>query len=735
MKTNLLLLDNKMKKEWAEQNNVDTNTTENDEKAGMEALMFQGMKNVMANPKLAERLGALNDDTLVAENAEDAENTNNNAETISFKQNAIQKFVLGTAATLALGGLSSCVENNSTTNQSIEYAEYKTDTSNLESLVSGIQNTLLQFYALGQLSQEKYDQSMEDTERWRAQISGDISAIKSVLGILADAIFVVNENTAAIYNQNNAFQKGIVDMMTQSLQNQSDAIALFNKTYAEVVSGNKANIEALAELIQLTQEGNAHLASMDEKMDNAGALLKTTTDALLRMEENGKSTAADIQVIKNNTTQIAQTQLEQTDIYINQLKKMDRHNQDAVMWLAQQNDCNVQKVLNRLDQLGIKVDYNTQATFWTKDRLAGALAMATKAINNQTNAINGFRGDFDEFAGYALGFYRDTDKKVGACFSVLANHAFNVDNAFNKLQGSVNFANMSNSHMAQNTDIIKQEGANIEGIAKLLSGYVKDIKGNVTTITDFSNRCGVTPDELRQAACYLGYSISEVQTWRPDKFISVFQNCFNKQNELIGANGKKLDKLSIISNSILIEAREYFQNSINAHGNIIQLNWYQKAAIIDSNIKLSQIIEQNKLREPQISALNSGISPLITLVGHLKTCGYDNMNCAQFKQILKERHPEDYQFYNKLISDFNFGGNVDNANAEDLLEEIKTIKGSEAEIWNKILELMEKYPQYQNEIRQVMKNQYIFDCCSKKDCENNRNFYENLSNKCQNKLW
>ena len=62
MKTNMLLLDNKIRKDDdGQQTPVVVPQTKQSVQAGMKALMFQGMKNLMANPGLAKEAGVMNE--------------------------------------------------------------------------------------------------------------------------------------------------------------------------------------------------------------------------------------------------------------------------------------------------------------------------------------------------------------------------------------------------------------------------------------------------------------------------------------------------------------------------------------------------------------------------------------------------------------------------------------------------------------------------------------------------
>ena len=62
-KTNMLSLDNKIKKDGAVNAVVSTSAASKAQSnAGINALMFQGMQNLMANPMLAKKTGVMNDE-------------------------------------------------------------------------------------------------------------------------------------------------------------------------------------------------------------------------------------------------------------------------------------------------------------------------------------------------------------------------------------------------------------------------------------------------------------------------------------------------------------------------------------------------------------------------------------------------------------------------------------------------------------------------------------------------
>ena len=108
MKTNMLLLDNKMAKDYevnaAESASIPSKVSP---KYGMNALMFQGMQNLMANPMLAKGVGVMNDDAEVGKDESAKSYVAPFSSNMAF-QGKTKTAAMASMAALAALGLVSC---------------------------------------------------------------------------------------------------------------------------------------------------------------------------------------------------------------------------------------------------------------------------------------------------------------------------------------------------------------------------------------------------------------------------------------------------------------------------------------------------------------------------------------------------------------------------------------------------------------------------------------------------
>ena len=171
MKTNMLLLDNRIRKDDGDKTTTVAAPvpTTVQPQAGMKALMFQGMQNLMANPRLASQVGVMNDDA-------DADANNTAApKNVAFKGGKARKLILGGMMALtAAMGLTSCndkeyisvpatkVENSVVVN---------VDLSAMTALVTMMQSTLTQMLLQQQLSYEQFNKYMQQMEAWQNQMN------------------------------------------------------------------------------------------------------------------------------------------------------------------------------------------------------------------------------------------------------------------------------------------------------------------------------------------------------------------------------------------------------------------------------------------------------------------------------------------------------------------------------------------------------------------------------------
>lgn len=317
MKTNMLLLDNKMIKEDA------GNTTTVDApipspvepKEGMKALSFLGMQNLMANPKLASKVGVMN--------GKSAEEPKAEAYVAPYSSNMAFKGGLKTATkalavTAALAGaaaLQSCekIEEHHQTVQIVEI--------NVDALIEAITN------GINSLKQEIIDlkaQLANSDAKMAAMLKEMIAALTKALSILenidknvGDQNVSIEEFKAMVYAQNGAILDAIATLQSVTVE---EAKAQVDRILDQLAKGNIDIKEALAELQALLQINNALLGEIlgvmkdikddvqkgNEKSDSLAAYAKEIiANQKYSNEQREKMSAKLDSLIKQNNITIA----------------------------------------------------------------------------------------------------------------------------------------------------------------------------------------------------------------------------------------------------------------------------------------------------------------------------------------------------------------------------------------------------------------------------------------------
>ena len=293
-KTNMLLLDNnKIRKDDADNTTVAApvpSTTE--PKTGINALMFQGMQNLMANPALAKEVGVMNDDT--AANSVAKSYVAPFSSNVAFKggkfANAFKTLAVSSAVALAAATLTSCNDKEYISVPATEditnvEVNVTVDTSAMTALIGMMQSTLTQMLLQQQLSYEQFQKYMEKMDAWQKQVDQRMANLELILTNMADNIFDIKNNVKQGFDENNAYQAMIVGMLEQFMT-RDEAIALFNKLFAEVAAGNKTVSQALAEIMKELKLVNQNLDTIIANQDRAYEQQKQVLTTLSMIEGN-----------------------------------------------------------------------------------------------------------------------------------------------------------------------------------------------------------------------------------------------------------------------------------------------------------------------------------------------------------------------------------------------------------------------------------------------------------------
>ena len=445
MKTNMLLLDNRIKKDDAENSTVEAPipSPAPDAKTGMKALMFQGMQNLMADPSLAKQVGIMNEDS--------DDNKNNNASNIAFKGvfnnaaitakntatavgNKMKQYSLAgimMASTLlpSVLTLTGCKDRESITNISVKV---DVDQQAMMALIASLQSTLTQMLLTQQMTLEEFNKYMEQTEAWRKQVEQRLANFELILTSMADNIFDLNNNVKNGFDENNAYQRLIISMLEQFMT-RDEAIELFNKLFAEVASGNKSVAQALAEIMEALHLVNQNLNTIIANQDRAYAQMEDVKGVLQNIEGN-TAEARDAAVASyERLGVINNTLVEGFNNVSGQLSKLDGDMKFGFAATAQAINLSTQQLGNFINRGVMTIVANNN---WNAMMVKAAIDYNTQITKEGNAQIEKFYKEFiagkltaEEFAQKMLDVVNSIDSKMDTLINSFNSYAENMQKA------------------------------------------------------------------------------------------------------------------------------------------------------------------------------------------------------------------------------------------------------------------------------------------------------------------
>ena len=537
MKTNMLLLDNKIMKEEGEKQTQTVSLAPVNSKeqslSGMRALMFQGMKNLMADPELAQEVGVNGgNDGNVNENNDAAKKyVAPFSSNISFQSHKMRN--VAAAAMLALATLTSCekyVVNQPPAENKTEVTVTVTNQNEMAAFISMMQNYFTQALLQGQMNYELWQKYMEDTEAWRKQVDSKFDSIALILKAIEGQMIDANGKL----DESNAITQTILTMLENKGYSHSEAINL-------ILQGMDKVIEALG----IIHNDLGVLIAQGEAAAEERAL---QSDMLYNIMITGQATKEGIDALNSQMDKTTNKFIEIAQGFSAQLNQIGANITDAIGYLAEQNKCTREQVIKSLQALGIKIDNNTAAQYITSGMLSGQLAAIQHELQRQTKEIQEARKDMSDLKAYAkeiLDVTKSIEGRIGVFMEDFNTFATQANEAWTNLQALASKANVSLEEIqaAQKTYIKQME--QLKGIALQISKDVKSIdKNTVKTREDLLAALGIQTVVLDRALQFLGYTVAEYSTWNADRIINAFNKAIDGQNQLIDKNGKKLDEIS-----------------------------------------------------------------------------------------------------------------------------------------------------------------------------------------------
>ena len=275
-KTNMLSLDNKIKKDGAvnaiEQAPALSKAHSN---AGINALMFQGMQNLMANPMLAKKTGVMNDEPKAEETETAKSYIAPYSSNIAFQGTAAKTMKVAAISALmamAAGLTTSCKEADKVTiyeKENVNNVTVNVDLTTISAQLAKM-TELMEFMAeQNKLNNDQNQELMNQLAIWAAKADSKYTDLMELLKSMAGKIIDIDKGVQTTNKElgtNNAYQVLIVSLLQQQGMTQEQANNYLLQLINDVRNGKKTDEQAIAELFKKLDETNNKLDDINQQL-------------------------------------------------------------------------------------------------------------------------------------------------------------------------------------------------------------------------------------------------------------------------------------------------------------------------------------------------------------------------------------------------------------------------------------------------------------------------------------
>ena len=543
--------------------------------AGMNALMFQGMNNVVSNPQFATNLNAMKEEVSNEQPA-----ANNQDETAPLKTNVAfqgkaSKFkgmamsaLMGLMTLGALSSMQSCtgegdvtINDNSNTNVTTNVTvNYYTDESKWATFM------------------DMFQQYIDNQEKNNAQTQEQLNALKTLVTQLLTQMKNDSENSKVYYEQmfkllteNNANQQIMIDLLKQTGMSVDEAKAFIQQLLQEVKEGKLSAAEAMKKLLDLINDIKVSLDDIKASLDRAEKdrtefkeLLKNNNAKLDKLIEQG-NTIIESDSIRNAKLDDLAKKIENLDIDMNSnfaalAKKLDMNQQELINVLMKLGYTQAQITKMTAAQILAAIKENTAVSKENNELMKDGFNMLAEILKQQGNKAEAFGKQVLNYIA-AVGF------EMNRNFTKLIEE---VQTGNAKLDDITLLLNAINQQVKQNGEDGKKLG---NDILNYLAAIGYEMNRNFTAVLDAINSGNKGAEQIKSL-------LEKVLEKQDQNMNRIDTNC----KAIIEAMGNiKVDGGKIDLSSIEAMLRELLAQS-KKNGNTL--------SSIDGKLDVIQITEQ-----------------------------------------------------------------------------------------------------------------------------------------------
>ena len=663
MKTNMLLLDNRIRKDDGENTATVAAPVPSTAKSqvGMKALMFQGMQNLMANPALAREVGVMNDDNAEDKTAKSAPSNvafqgrlGNAAFAVKNGAHKMgRKFAQMVPAGMILAStmlpvLTACNDKEYISVPASEYVNNVTvnvDLSAMTALVTMMQSTLTQMLLQQKLTYEQFQQYMEQMTAWQNQVNSKLSTFEAILTDMGDNIIDINNGV----QESNALQQLVIKLLTQNGMSLTQANTFLLNLINEVKDGKKTIAQAMAEIMEQLKLVNQNLDSIIANQDRAYEQQKEVIAILKDIKGNTKEAKDAAKLANMQLYAINNTIIQGNKQVVASINQLDGDMKAGIAYIAQTVGWSTQQVIAYMNKLGIDIQ-NSNA--WNASMIIAAINYNTHVVEQGNKTLEEFKAEFEaglitaeEYANAMLEVLNDINAKVGTLIQDFNDYASSMKKAamiaINELRAG-NITAARTNYLV--TEVIKQQ-QKTNGILNVMNQNIEQIDVDLNAGVDaLAAKLGCSTAQIISMLQWLGFSEAQISTMNAGAIINAIKNASNKEIFVLGNklnaiiekigngdsalsqeeideiiallqsidqgvdnNGSKLDELIEAVKALTAKVESYAQKALEAFNNQTTILGDIKALIKDLGSRINVLINYAKNAEEQREITNNEI--------------------------------------------------------------------------------------------------------------------------------
>ena len=455
-------------------------TQETNPQAGMNALMFQGMNNVVGNPQLATNLNVMREE--VAEEGQQTVKNNTQEEATPLKTNVAFQGKASKFKNVAMGALMALMSlGAASTLQSCQ--PDVTVTQSVDVDMSALMEMVNELKALRQEMAERDEANAKKMDQIIAMFNQVITLVQQ--GQLNDQQF---------YNLVLENQKLIIDMMVQQGTSQEEANKKLDAILVAVKNGTMSIEEALNQIKGLVSDIKGLLGQVISSLDKAEKdraefkeLLKENNANVKELIEQGKTIIASDSVRNAKLDDLASA-----------IKNLNIDMNSGIDKLADKLNMSTNQLIAVMKQLGYRQEQITKMT--TAEILAAIKENTAETKKNGEIMFVGFNnleGIIKDYGAKGEAFAKDVLNYIAAV-------GFEMNRNFGNLIAEVKAGNVSldeikaliaamNKNIEQNGEAAKD---NTDKILNYIAAVGYDMNRNFTAILNAINNGGKGTEKI-----------------------------------------------------------------------------------------------------------------------------------------------------------------------------------------------------------------------------------------------